>query len=74
MYTDQTGRFPVQLYRGMQYIIVLFKLDTGVILIESMRGSQAGETKRVYQTLVDWLKERKIEPKLYILDNKYSSF
>ena len=27
MYTDQTGRFPVQSYRGNQYIMVLVELD-----------------------------------------------
>ena len=38
MYTDQTGRFPVQFHQGNQYIMVLFKLGSNSILVEAMQN------------------------------------
>ena len=70
MYTDQTGRFPVRSYCGNQYIMVLIKLDSNAILVEAMQNRTSGEMIRAYQTLVDRLKECRIEPKLHILDNE----
>ena len=70
MYTDQTGKFPVKLYRGMQYIMVLFEIDSNGILVESLRDRTSGELVKAHQTLVDRLKERCFEPKLHILDNE----
>ena len=43
MYTDQTGRFPTKLYRGMQYVMVLIKLDPNFILVKPMCDKTSGE-------------------------------
>ena len=73
MYTDQTGKFPVKLYRGMQCIMVLYKIDSNGILAESLRDRTSGELVKAYQTLVDRLKEKGFEPKLHILDSECSA-
>ena len=54
----------------MQYIMVLFKINSNVILVESLRDRTSGELVKAHQTLVDRLKERCFEPKLHILDNE----
>ena len=53
MYTDQMGRFPTKSYRGMQYVMVLIKLDSKSILVEPMRDRTSGEMIQAYQVLVD---------------------
>ena len=50
--------------------MVLFEIDSNAILVESVRDRTSGELVKAYQTLVDRLKERGFEPKLYIFDNK----
>ena len=70
MFTDQTGRFPVSSYRGMQYIMALHESSSNVILVKPMRNRTSGEMLETYQILIDRLKEAKIEPKICILDNE----
>ena len=36
MYTDQTGRFPIRSYRGMQHVMVLIELESNSILVAGM--------------------------------------
>ena len=73
MYTDQTGRFPVKSYRGMQYIMVLIELDSNSILVEPMRDRTSGEMIQAYQVLVDRLKSKGFKPNMHILDNECSA-
>ena len=54
----------------MQYIMVLFEIDSNVILVESMRNRTSGEMVKAYQTLVNRLKEQGFEPKMHVLNNK----
>ena len=72
MYTDQTGRFPFQSYKGMQYIMVLYELSSNVILVEPLRNKTSGEMVAAYQKLVDRLEEGGIKPNFHILDNEIS--
>ena len=73
MFSDQTGRFPMTSYKGNQYVMVLFETTSNNILVESMRRRISGEMCRAYQTLVDRLKERGINPTMHILDNECSA-
>ena len=72
MYTDQTGRFPVRSFRGMQYIMVLYEVDSNAILVQSMRNRTSGEMVAAYEVLVKRLKTSGFEPKLHLLDNECS--
>jgi hypothetical protein len=69
-YTNQTGRFPKKSSHGNQYIMVLIKLDSNAILVETMRNRTAGKMIRAYQTLVDCLHSAEFQPKMHLLDNK----
>ena len=73
MYTDQTGKFPVTSFRGHQYIMVLFEVDSNNILIEAMKSWTAGNMILAYQTLIDRLKEKGIQPMMHVLDNECSA-
>ena len=42
MCTNQTGKFPVTSFRGCQYIMVLFEIDSNNILVEPMKSRSAG--------------------------------
>ena len=70
IYTDQTGKFLVTPFRGNQYIIVLFELDSNNILVEPMKSQTAGNMILAYQTLVDRLKKKGIHPAMHLLDNE----
>ena len=72
MYTDQTGRFPTQSYRGMQYIMVLYEISSNAILVEPLRNRTSGEMVAAYSNLVDRLEASGIKPTLHILDNEIS--
>ena len=73
MFSDQTGRFPVTSYKDNQYVMVLFKTRSNIILVESMRSRVSGEMCDAYQTLVDRLKERDTKPTMHILENECSA-
>ena len=72
MYTDQTGRFSVKLFRGIQYIMVLYELDSNVILVKSMQNRTSGKMVKAYQTLLKRLKVQGFEPNMDMLDNECS--
>ena len=73
MYTDETGRFPMSSYRGMQYVMVLYETVSNSILVEALRNRTSGEMVAAYQKLINRLKEAGIEPKMHILDNEIST-
>ena len=72
MYTDQTGKFPVTSYKGKQYVMVLHETSSNAILVEGLTNRTSGEMVATYQSLVDRLRDSKIEPKMHILDNEIS--
>ena len=37
MYSDLTGRFPVELYWGMQYVFIAYIYDENVIMMRTMK-------------------------------------
>ena len=72
MYTNQTGKFPVRSYRGMQYVVVLIEMESNSILVAGMRNRTSGEMVKAYQIMIDRLKASGISPKLNMLDNECS--
>ena len=70
--TDQMGRFPFRSSRGKQCIVVMCEIDSGAILVESMRDRKGGELIRAHQVLLDRLEESGLKPKHHVLDNEAS--
>ena len=53
--------------------MVLFEVDSNNILIEAMKSWTAGNMILAYQTLIDRLKEKGIQPMMHVLDNECSA-
>ena len=48
MYTNQTQRFPVETYQRMQYVMVLYKVNSNTILVEPLRNKISLEMMAAY--------------------------
>ena len=72
MYSDLTGRFPVESYWGMQYIFISYIYDENVILMRPMKNSTDACMVSVFMGIYDYLKEKKFKPKLHAMDNECS--
>ncbi len=73
MYTNQTGRFPVQSSQGNKLIMVLYEINGNYIDAEPMQDSRESSLIKAYNTL--WAcvtKSGKVRPTVHILDNKAS--
>ncbi len=53
IYTNQHGGFPKKSSRGNQYIMVLTKNDSDVVLIKPMKNRTSDVMIRAYQVLID---------------------
>ena len=73
IYTDLTGRFPVQSSRGYKYILVLYDCDSNAILTEPMRNRSDTEHLRAYNKLHQYLLDRGFRPLLQKMDNEASA-
>jgi hypothetical protein len=74
MHSDQTGRFPVTLRSGNQYIMVLVEVDGNYIDAEPTKNRSAGSMIKAYLTLWKQLTETgSVKPITHILDNKASA-
>ena len=51
IFTDQTGRFLVPSSKGHQYIMVLYDVDSNVILVEPFCNREAKTIKETFQKL-----------------------
>ena len=56
IYSDQTGKFPVQSSRSHQYIMVLIDMDSSYISMEPMKTRHASQLVMTYQIMIDRLK------------------
>ena len=72
MYSDHTGRFPVESYWGMQYIFIAYIYDDNVILIGPMKNRTDACMVAIFKEIYEYSKERKCKPKLHVMDNKCS--
>ncbi len=43
IFSDQTGKFPKQSQKGYKYIMVMVKIDSNAILVESMKSRKDEE-------------------------------
>ena len=74
VYTDQTGKFPVQSSRGMRYIMIMVEIDGNYIDAEPMKNRTENEMIRAYLELLARVKESGVcDPKKHILDNEASA-
>ena len=72
IYSDQTGRFPVQSKSGNKYVMVMVEIDSNAILVEAMKSKSDAEMQRAYLVLVNRLKRAGVVIKKHVLDNECS--
>ena len=73
VYTDQTGRLPVQSNRGNTSLMVYYDVDANYIDAEPIRNHADNQMIQAYHKL--WARTnrgRKIKPNMHILDNEAS--
>ena len=73
VYTDQTGRFPVQSSRGNTSLMVYFDVDANYIDAEPLQSHHDNQMIPAYKKLWERTNRgRTSNPKLHILDNEAS--
>jgi hypothetical protein len=70
VFTDQTGRFPVNSSKENKYIMVMYDNDTNAILAEAMKSRTQDEIVRAQAHLHGMLTKIGFKPHVQILDNK----
>ena len=53
VYTDQTGKSPVQSSKGNKYVMVMVEIDGNYIDAEPMKNKSEGELIKAYQNLME---------------------
>ena len=73
LYTDLTGRFPVQSSRGNKYILVAYNFDSNSIHVKPLKSRHDHDTIKAYEEIYTMLTSRGLKPQLHWLDNKAST-
>ena len=72
IYTDQTGKFPVQSYKGMRYIFCCYVYSLNVILVRPMKNRSDDTMISTFKNVYQYLEDRNFKPKLHVMDNECS--
>ena len=70
IYSDQTGKFPVQSNRGHNYLMIIYDYDTNSIHAEPLKNRSTSELISAYKKIHTLLKKVGCAPKLHTLDNE----
>ena len=73
VYSDQTGRFPVQSNRGHNYIMILYDYDTNSIHAEPLKNRSTSELTNAYSKIYKVLTNAGCQPRIHTLDNEAPS-
>ena len=72
LYTNLTGRFPVQSSRGHKYILVAYNFDSNSIHVCPLKSCNDSDTIKAYEEIYSMLTQRGLKPQLHWLDNEAS--
>ena len=72
IYSDLTGRFPVQSYSGNNYIFVAYVYSINAILLRPMKNRSDASMVAVFRDIYTYLQQCGCSPKLHVLDNECS--
>ena len=73
VYTYLTVSLPVTSNRRIQYMLILYKYDTNVILVEPIKTRSDADMLHIYDVLYEILENSGHAPKLNIMDNEAST-
>ena len=72
IYSDLTGRFPIQSYKGMNYIFVAYVYKLNAILLRFMKSREDASMLEAFTSVYTELETVGHKPKLHVLDNECS--
>ena len=72
IYSDATGKFPVPSYHGNCYVMIIYVYNANAILVHPMKNREKETMVNTFKEVYDFLKQRKLTPKLHIMDNECS--
>jgi len=73
IYSDLTGRFPIESYTGMNYIFVCYVYKLNTILLRTMKNREDKEMVTAFKSCYNELTTKGHYPTLHVLDNECSS-
>jgi hypothetical protein len=73
LYTDLTGKFPVQSSKGNSYVMVCYIYDCNYFKVIPMKSRYASEWVKAYGTIHQEITVKGFKPKLQTLDNEASA-
>jgi hypothetical protein len=73
LYTDLTGKFPVQSSKGNSYVMVCYIYDCNYVKVIPMKSRSASEWVKSYYSIHQELTVKGFKPKLQTLDNEASA-
>jgi hypothetical protein len=73
LYTDLTGKFPVQSSKGNSYVMVYYVYDCNYVKVIPMKSRSDSEWVKAYDTIHQELTVKGFKPKLQTLDNEASA-
>ena len=72
-FSNLTGSFPHNSTRGILYVMVMYDCDSNAILAEPIKNRQEATIRNDFLKIDNTLKSRGSDPKIYMMDNEYSS-
>ena len=72
IYSDATGKFPVPSYHGNRYVMIIYVYDANAILVRPMKNREKETMVNTFTEIYNFLKRRKLAPKLHVMDNECS--
>ena len=72
LYGDQTGRFPVQSFKGNNYIFVAYVYGPNAIIVRPIKNRSDASMVEAYQDVYKYLEDRGFKPQFNVTDNKCS--
>ena len=72
IFTDQTGKFPVESSKGNNYLFVLYDFDSNAILAEPIKNRTGSSLVKAFNKLTDLLISKGLKPTFQVLDNEAS--
>jgi hypothetical protein len=72
IYTDNTGRFPIQSFHGKKVQFVAYEYRSNAILVQALRDETDKSMLDAFQDIYKYLTDRGFKPKLNVMDNQCS--
>ena len=72
VYSDLTGKFPVQSFEGHLYLFVCYVYSANAILMQPMQSRSDKYMVKTFADVYDFLEKCNYKLKLHVLDNEYS--